>query len=241
MKRLLKIFFVILTFATISAVLFLLLKAFNIADIQTLRNFISKSGNYAPIVYTIILALVLIIFCFVPLLNTTLAVLGVALFGAKIAFITNIIAVFISTSTLFLIGDKLGEKFASRLIGKQSLEETQNIIDHKSKFWLPILFITPAIPDEAICLVAGMTKMKYLYLLVVSLLYHSVEIGLFCFFGGGFINWSALTLLDWIITANLLIVDIFLLIKFEKFLENKTKNIKNKHKNTENTIKITEK
>ena len=226
MNKWLKIFLVILTFALISVVLFLVLKAFGIANISTLKTLIANSGQYSYIVYTIVLAVVLVLFCFVPLLNTALAVVGIALFGAKVAFITNIIAVFISTSTLFLIGDRLGEKFASKLVGKKNLEETQNLIDHKSKFWLPILFITPGIPDEAICLVAGMTKIKYWYLILVSLLYHAVEIGLFCFFGSGLINWSNLSILDWIIVANLVIIDIYLLLKLEKFFASKNK----KHK-----------
>ena len=136
------------------------------------------------------------------------------------------IAVAISTSILFIIGDKCGEHFASKLVGKKSLEDAQNAIDHKSKFWLPILFIAPGIPDEAICLVAGMTKIKYWYLLTVSLLYHAIEIGIFCFLGGDFINWSALSLLDWIIVANMILIDIYLLIHFEKYLSNKRKNIK---------------
>lgn len=230
MKKWLKILMVVLTFAAISAAVFLILKAFGIANVQTLKNLISSTGNYGVLVYTIILIVVLVALCFVPLLNTALAVLGIALFGSKIAFITNIIAVFFSTTILFFIGDKLGEKFASRLIGKQNLEETQNIIDHKSKFWLPIFFITPGIPDEAICLVAGMTKIKYWYLTLVSMVYHAIEIGIFCFIGSGIINWSTLSIIDWIIIANVLIIDIYFLIKLEKFLDKKSKIQKQKQK-----------
>lgn len=227
MNKWLKITLIILLFATISAVTFLILKVCNIADIQTLKNIIAKSGKYGFIVYTILLVLVLVAFCFIPLLNTAMAVLGIAIFGSKVAFITNIIAVFFSTTILFFIGDKLGEKFASKLIGKKNLEETQNLIDHKSKFWLPILFVTPGIPDEAICLVAGMTKMKYWYVTIVSVVYHVVEIGLFCFIGSGLINWSALSIFEWVLLANLVIVDVYLLTKFEKFLSNKTKQKNN--------------
>ncbi len=223
MNKWLKIFLVILSFALISIALYFILKACGIADIATLKNLISKSGKFGFIVYTIIMVIVLVAFCFVPFLNTALAILGIALFGAKVAFITNVVAIFLSTTILFFIGDKLGEKFASKLVGKRNLEETQNRIDHKSKFWLPILFIAPGIPDEAICLVAGMTKMKYWYVLLVSLIYHAFEIGLFCFIGSGLINWSALSLLDWIVLINVVAVDIFLLWKFEKYLDNKTK------------------
>jgi uncharacterized membrane protein YdjX (TVP38/TMEM64 family) len=176
------------------------------------------------LIYILILVFVLVAFCFVPLLNTTLAILGIAIFGSKIAFISNIVAIFFSTTILFFIGDKLGESFAKRLIGEKNLNDAQNLIDIKSKLWLPILFVIPAIPDEAICLVAGMTKMKYWYLLIVSLIYHAIEIGLFCFVGSGLIVWSSLTLFDWLLLANIIIIDIYLIRKIEKFLELKLKN-----------------
>ena len=223
MKKWIKLLFVILLFASISLVVFLVLRAFNITNIETLRRLIAKSGNWGVLTYTLISSLLLVCLCFIPLLNTSLIVLGITIFGSTTAFITNIIAVFISSTLLFVVGDKFGERFAAKLVGKNTLEETQNKIDHKSKFWLPIIFITPGIPDEAICLVAGMTKMKYLYLISISIIYHAIEIGIFCFIGSGLITWSALSLIDWIIVINLLIIDIFALLKLEKHLSQKTK------------------
>lgn len=220
MNKWIKLLIVVLTFAICSTCIYLILKAFNLTDISIIKELINSSGQFSYIVYTIVLIIVLVVLCFIPLLNTALVIIGIALFGPKIAFISNMISIFFSTSILFFIGDVLGEKFARKLIGKKTLEETQNSIDLRSKFWLPILFITPGIPDEAICLVAGMTKMKYWYLLLVSLIYHSLEIGLFCFFGSSLIDWSSLKLIDWIIVSNLIIVDIYLLTRLEKYFEN---------------------
>ena len=85
-----------------------------------------------------------------------------------------------------------------------------------------MFFILPAVPDEALCLVASMTKMKYWYLILVSMLYHSVEFGIFCFVGSGIINWSNLTIIDWFILINVLIIDFILLLHLEKkFNKNK--------------------
>ena len=221
MKKWLKICFVILSFAVVSIVIYFILKQFGLTNITNIRNLINKSGRWGILVYTLLTASMLIFLCFVPLLNTSLAILGIALFGAKTAFITNMVAVFISTSILFLIGDKLGEKFASKLVGEKSLNETQDLIHTKSKLLLPILFIIPTIPDEAICLVSGMTKIKYWYLTIISLVYHAIEIGLFCFVGSGIINWSSLSIIDWIVLINVLLVDLYFLFKIEKNLNKK--------------------
>ena len=88
------------------------------------------------------------------------------------------------------------------------------------KFWLPIFFLVPVIPDEALCLVAGMTKMKYWYLITISIIYHAIEFGIFCFIGSGIIDWSALSLVDWFVFINVIIFDFLLLLKLEKKLNN---------------------
>lgn len=221
MKKWLKIFFVILVFAVISVVIYLILKAFNLTDINKLKQIILDSKRFSILVYFIISVISLVCLCFVPLLNTTLLVLGIVLFGSKITFVTCLLSVFCSTTILFFIGDKLGEKFAKKLIGEKSLNDAQNLIDHKSKFWLPIFFIIPAIPDEALCLVAGMTKIKYWYLILVSMLYHAIEFGIMCFIGSGIINWSQLSIVDWFVLLNVLAFDFYLLYRLEKKLDKK--------------------
>ena len=221
MKKWLKIFFVILVFAVISVVIYLILKAFYLTNINKLKQIIIDSKRFSILVYFIISVLSLVCLCFVPLLTTALLVLGIVLFGSKITFVTCLISVFCSTTILFFIGDKLGEKFAKKLIGEKSLNDAQNLIDHKSKFWLPIFFIIPAIPDEALCLVAGMTKIKYWYLILVSMLYHAIEFGIMCFIGSGIINWSNLSIIDWFVLLNVLAFDFYLLYRLEKKLDNK--------------------
>lgn len=223
MNKWLKIILIILCFALISISIYAVLKICNLADIEKIKTLIKSSSKYGVAVYLIITTLCLIFLCFVPILNSALVVLGIILLGTNLTFIVCLIANFLSASALFFIGDKFGEKLVSKFIGKDELIKTQNLIDRKSKFMLPILFIIPAIPDEALCLVAGMTKMKYWYLITVDIIYHAVEIGLFCFLGSEIIDWSNLSILDWIILCNVLIIDVYFLFKIEKIIENKSK------------------
>ena len=221
MKKWIKIIFVILSFATLSVITYFILRAFKLTNINRIRYTIENSGNMAVVVYILISSTLLTLLCFVPLLNTSLAVLSIIMFKPPIAFIACLLATLLANTFLFFIGDKFGEKFASKLISKEELEKTQNLIDSKSKIILPIMFILPGIPDEALCLVAGMTKMKYWYLILISTIYHSIEIGLFCFAGSGLIDWASLSLLDWIMLINLLLIDLSLLFKLEKKITNK--------------------
>ena len=216
MKKWIKIFFIILGFALISVVAFIILKILNITNIDTLRSTIESSRQFAAILYILITATLLTLLCFVPLLNTSLAILSLILFPVWLAFFCCLIATLLSNTILFFIGDKFGEKIAVKLISKKELENAQNLVDKKSKILLPVLFILPGIPDEALCIVAGMTKMKYSYLIITSAIYHTIEIGLYCFLGSGLINWSNLSIVDWFVLINILVVDLYFLFKAEK-------------------------
>lgn len=226
MNKWIKLTLILLFFAIVSVAIFLVLKIFNITDTSTLKNIIASTEQYGILVFILIQVFALVCFCFVPVLNATLIVMGIVLFGPKWAFISCLISKAISASILFLIGDKFGEKLASKLIGKDELKKMQDLVDVKSKILLPLSFVIPAFPDEAFCIVAGMTKMKYWYFITINILCHAIEIGLFCFFGSSLINWSSLSAFDWVVVINLLVVDIYLLSKLEKFIEIKVKNNK---------------
>ena len=230
MKNWLKLCFVLIIFALISVITYLILRACGIADIDSLRKLILDSKQYGILTFLLIEILLFVLFCFVPVLNTAIVVLGCILFGAKISFFISWIATIFSSIILFFLGDKFGEKIAIKLIGKKELENAQDLIDSKSKLLLPIVFTFPIFPDDALCIVAGMTKMKFSFFLIITIIFRGIDNLIVCFFGGGFIPWSELSTLDWIILINVIIVDIYLLFKFQKFFENYIKNKKNRNK-----------
>lgn len=231
MNKWLKLTLVLLGFVGISVVLFFIFKAIGITNFETLKSIILNTGNWGVIVFILLQAIFLICLCFIPITNLALIVLGILIFGAKTAFISCMIATFLSSTVLFFLGDKFGERLMNKIIGKEEFNKIQDLLDTKSKILLPLSYIIPGFPDDAFCIAAGMTKMKYWYFITINLLCHSIEIGLICFFGSELINWSALSLLDWIMVTNFVIVDIYLLLQLEKFIDKKSKN---KQKNDKN-------
>ena len=224
MKSWLKLFLVILFFALISVTTFLILRAFGLTNIETIRNIITNS-KYAPLVFVLIELVLFVFFCFVPVMETGMITLGMILFGAWKGFLLSSFSCIVSSCILFIIGDKFGEGMARKLIGKSELERAQDIVTHKSKFMLPIFFFIPGFPDDAICLVAGMTKMKFLYFFIVTTICHLLDVAIICFLGE-FINWSTLTPIDWVLLVNILIIDFYLLFKLQRHLEKSSKNKK---------------
>ena len=144
------------------------------------------------------------------------------LFGSKVGFFASWAVIFISSSILFFIGDKFGEKLAVKLIGKKELEQAQDFMDTKSKIFLPIVFLLPFLPDDALCIVAGMTRMKYWYFALITFVFRGIDTFIICFLGSA-INWAALTAVEWIIIVNLIVIDIYLILKLQKWIEGKKK------------------
>ena len=66
--------------------------------------------------------------------------------------------------------------------------------------------------------------MKYWYFALVSAIMRSIEIACICFLGSGLIDYAAFSIADWIIVANIIIIDIVMLCKLQKFIENRIEN-----------------
>ncbi len=226
MKKWLKLSLILLFFAIISVVIYFILRAFDITDLTSLKSLIEKTGKYGMIVFFSVEVCFFVLLCFVPVLNSAMVVLGCVLFGVKTGFFLSFLANFCSSSLLFLLGDRFGEHLARKLIGKEELENAQDLIDQKSKIILPLCFLLPGLPDDALCIVAGMTKMKYSYFALITVIFRGIDTAIMCFFSSGVINYATLTVLDWLIIANLIVVDIFLIIKLEKWLQQRNKKDK---------------
>lgn len=219
MNKWLKIIITITIFAVLSVISFFTLKSLGLTDVETIKNLISESKGHSLFIFSLINVVISVLLCFIPLLPEAISAIGIILFDPITTFILVIVSDIISSSILFYIGDKFGEGLARKIVGKESFENAQNLISNKSKTFLPFLYLIPVLPHEAITLVAGMTKLKYWYILLINVLHTAIEAGIVCFLGSGLIIWSALSILDWIILINVLIIDIILLLKLKQRLK----------------------
>lgn len=239
MKTKIKILITLLIMASISVGAFFLLKSLGVTSVDKLRKIISSCGAWSWVVFIILFILCANLLCFIPGLSATFIAVSILLFGAWQGFIISTISVFLSSSLMFWLGDTLGERAAIKIVGKESLEKAQKLLDVKSKILLPLMFLFPVFPDDAICLVAGMTKMKYWYFAIVALIFRTIGIATICFLGGGIIDWSTLTWVDWFCLINICIYDICLIFYLSNKLEKKIlKRGENKMELKKKTIKL---
>lgn len=219
MKKWIKFGLILLLLAAASVGIYLILRSCGITDVNQLRDLIASCGAWGWIVFITLFTLSTTVLCFVPGISMTFITVSIILFGAMKGFLISSISVFIASTIMFWIGNTVGERAAVKLVGKDSLEKAQNLIDVKSKLLLPLMLLFPVFPDDALCMVAGMTKMKYWYFAIIALICRTVGIATICFLGSGFIDWAALSLVDWFVLINVVIFDIVLIFKYQNKIE----------------------
>ena len=219
LKKWWKIVIVLIVFIGCSVGAYFGLKAAGITSVGGLRELIAKCGAWSWVAFIALFTICSTLLCFMPGTTATFVGCSILLFGAWQGFIISTVSVFLASSLLFLIGNSLGEKVASKLVGEEALKKAQNLLEMKSKMLLPLMFLFPVFPDDALCLVAGMTKMKYWYFAIIVLIFRTIGIATICFLGSGFINWAALSLVDWFVLINVCLFDIVLIFKYQDKIE----------------------
>lgn len=225
-QKVLKIGIILLCLIALCVGIYFILKHFGITDVETIRNVVEKCGVWGWLVFMLMFIFASIFLCFIPGTSASFIVVSIVLFGAWKAFILSSVSVIIASSIMFFIGHTFGEKVAEKIVGKDSLHKAQNLIDVKSKIFLPLMFLFPAFPDDALCMVAGMTKMKYWYFLIVVAVCRTIGIATICFLGSGFINWASLSIIEWFCLITCCLVWLFVIFKASNKIEQKIKNKK---------------
>ncbi len=205
----------------LSFLIYFLLKKFNITSISTLRDFIAQFGGWAWAVFLVTQIVLSVPIFVVPFEDELWVTLSIILFGAKIGFLLSIIGMIAVSSILYFCGNKFGIKLAQKFVGKKELDNVQKKSEIKSALTLPFLYLIPLFPHDILCVTSGINKINFAYFFVVTLLLRSIEIVAICFMGGDFIDWSTLSVFDWVVFANLVVIDIYLMTKLQKYMENK--------------------
>lgn len=224
MKKWIKICLSMLIVAVLSVSTYFILRAFGVTDIEKLRNIIASCGAWGWIAFIALFVICSTLLCFIPGTSATFIGVSIVMFGAWQGFAVSTISVFLASSLMFFIGNHFGERAVIKLVGKESLEKAQNLTDVKSKMLLPLMFLFPVFPDDALCMVAGITKMKFWYFAVIVAIFRTIGIASISFLGSGLINWAELSIIDWFVLINVCIFDIILIFKLSNNIEQKLKS-----------------
>lgn len=218
-----RLFFVVLIFVVIFAVIVLTLKNSKVWEkinsVEKIRNIVEKGGIFSFLIFMLLQFLQTTILQ-LPSFLVTMA--GAIIFGRWTAFVLSFVSVLLGSLLMFWIGRKVGRKFLTWLVGKDKTDKWIERLTHgKYLFFLMMLF--PLFPDDILCVVAGVTDMSFSFFVFTNILARGVGIAGTVFFGSGkvipFHGWG---LAVWAVIGLVVLILFYLSIKYQDKLDDIT-------------------
>lgn len=164
LKKYLKILVVLLVVAAISVGIYFVLRHFGFTDADKLKGWIKSTGGWAIIVYILLRVSFTIFLSFVPACSMIFDLLSLATFDYYppiVIFLICFASVVITSVIMDLIGRFGGNKAIIKILGKEDYEEAKDLVQEKGMVYVPVMYLLPIFPDDAICMVSGATKMNF--------------------------------------------------------------------------------
>ncbi len=116
------------------------------------------------VVGPIIFVLIQIVQVVVPIIPGGVSLLGgVIFFGPIPGFIYNYIGICIGSLIVFFLARYYGREFVFHIVSEKTLDKYMKWTKNQRKFnwFFAICILAPAAPDDALCWLAGLTRMRF--------------------------------------------------------------------------------
>lgn len=120
-----------------------------------------------------------------PIPGQLLGLLGGYLFGFWQGLALTMGGLMLGSLLAMVLGRTLGTLIARRLVPRRMLQTFDYLVDHSGLWNFFLLFLLPALPDDALCLIAGMTRLSLPKLLLVCALGRLPGMAVLTFVGSG--------------------------------------------------------
>jgi uncharacterized membrane protein YdjX (TVP38/TMEM64 family) len=135
-----------------------------------LQEYIAKSS--AP--KLLFVALQFLQVTFIPIPSTISTVAGVFLWGWE-SVIWTLAGVLPGSLLAFGLGRWLGDKVVRWIVGQETLDKYYGYVKGKDKTLLFLMFLLPVFPDDALCIMAGLTNMKVRTFILMMLISRPIQ------------------------------------------------------------------
>lgn len=182
-KTILRTILLVVIIASICLASYFLLRAFNLDDIETLREIVNR-GAWGVIIY-IILQIIQVIF--IPINTTIFTIPAIILFGPVKAFLISWVGCALGSICMFLIARFCGNKVLSWVVGEEKANKYAGVLG-KGKYLLPLFLLIPIFPDDIMCASAGIAKINSFYFIAIIAITRCIDTACTCFIGTSLIQ-----------------------------------------------------
>lgn len=138
-----------------------------LTDPQALRTAVEQAGPWGPGLF-ILLQLAQVIIAPIP--GQISGFVGGLAFGAVWGTVYSMIGAAIGFTLIFIFARKLGRPFVERFVDRKLLDKFDYLTEANGTFVFFLIFLLPAFPDDIICYIAGLSKIRIPTLIAISLL-----------------------------------------------------------------------
>lgn len=159
-------------------------------DSAALQSLLNQAGWLAPFLFVFIQMIQVVI----PIIPGGIScALGVVAFGSAKGFLYNYIGVVLGSIVLFLLVKKFGKPFVQNLMSRKNYEKYIGWLDKGNKFdkFFAIAIFAPFAPDDALCMIAGLTKMSTKKFSVIIALGKPLSLFLYSYGVTSLLTWAA--------------------------------------------------
>ena len=125
-------------------------------DPIALKDFVTGFGPWAPIVFILIQMFQVLI---APIPGQVLTFASGFMFGAIKGILYSVIGVMIGSIIAFSLAKRFGRPFVEKVIERDVMKRFDSIMQRRGPVTLFIIYLLPALPDDALCFIAGLTRM----------------------------------------------------------------------------------
>ena len=126
-----------------------------VSSVGELRALIDGAGPLAWLVFFLLQMLTVII---APIPSNVTMMAGALALGFARALVFGVLAILAGSMLVFLAARKLGRAAVQRLVDRGLLDKYLPLIEEKQDMFLFLTLLFPFFPDDALCILAGLTS-----------------------------------------------------------------------------------
>ena len=134
---------------------------------EKVEALVERSGYFAPFVFVLLQIVQVLI---APLPGQVTGVVGGYLFGVFWGTVLSLLGAFIGFYIIIKITRKYGLPFVKKYVSKKKYRHFDYLSRKDGPKAFFILFLLPSFPDDILCFLAGLTKIRISKLLFISML-----------------------------------------------------------------------
>ena len=187
---------------------------FTLPDIEILQVFFKDKGVWTIPLFIAVQVLVTSLLCFVPGTSFSFIALAIVVFNMYhpvVIFLIAVTGVTLSSKALYFLGRFGGVAIAYKLVGEEDTHKAQRLINRKAKVFLPLMYMLPVFPDDALCMVAGISRLNVWYHTLIVVVFRGIGAATIVFLGSDVLEYATFRLVDWFVFISVCIFWLILL------------------------------